>query len=166
MVEEIDPETVILFTDGSCYPNPDGHGGWAVVGMFRDKYVEKSGYLPHSSNNQAELTAILKALQMVKPTASPILLVTDSQYCYRAVTLWVVGWKKNGWRNSVGQPVQNRELIEQIVERLDFFRAITLMTVSWTRGHAKGVTPFSQFNERADHLAGEARKSRIVVDNE
>lgn len=40
----------------------------------------------------------------------------DSQYAMNAVTKWLPGWKRNGWKTSAGKPVANRELVVGIDE--------------------------------------------------
>lgn len=51
--------------------------------------------------------------------AVPIEIRMDSQYAMKAVTTWLPGWKRNGWRTAAGKPVANRELVVRIDELLD-----------------------------------------------
>ena len=154
---EIDSDIVTVFTDGSCYPNPNGKGGWSFVGMWKQHYHEASGHLPSTTNNQAELTAVLQALRAIKRTSLPLLLITDSKYVYHTFTVWVSGWERHGWTNSVGQDVANKELIQIILAEIT--KRSGSVDFRWMKGHTKGNTSYTKFNARADELASYARKN-------
>ncbi len=125
------PGAVLAYTDGACTGNP-GPAGLGVV-VLGEGGVELSEYLGHATNNIAELTAILRALERV-PRDKPIVVHTDSQYA--------IGVLQKGWKAKA-----NQELIATIKRALAG-RDVTLVYV---RGHA-GVT----WNERCDQLAREA----------
>jgi ribonuclease HI len=60
-------ETHVIYTDGSCIPNP-GPGGWAFVILPSKNDVEQnewhiSGGEHNSTNNRMELTAVIEALK-------------------------------------------------------------------------------------------------------
>ena len=154
---EIDPEVVTLFTDGSCYPNPNGKGGWAYGGMWREHYSEKSGHLPSTTNNQAELVAVQMALQSVDRLDLPMCIVTDSQYVYKAFRMWIPIWKECDWLTAIGETVANAVLIRSILELIE--TRTEKVDFKWTKGHTKAATPFAQFNARADELASGARRN-------
>jgi len=153
----IDKSTVTFFTDGSCYPNPNGKGGWAYVGMWKEYYREASGHLPNTTNNQAELTAVLMALQSVKRKNLPILIITDSQYVYRSFTFWIDGWRRAGWTTALGQEVSNKDLMQTILDVMSLRSGG--VEFRWMKGHTKEQTPYTKFNARADELASYARKN-------
>jgi len=153
---EIDPDVVTIFTDGSCYPNPNGKGGWGFVALYRDIVREGSGHLPRTTTNVAELTAVREALRVTKVDAPPILIITDSQYTFRSFSLWRTLWEKHDWRNSVGDEIANRKLIMEIIELIDARQRVEFR---WMKGHQKGSSPWVNFNNWADRLAGEARKN-------
>jgi len=151
--------TVIAFTDGSCYPNPNGHGGWAFTCSFKDKSVVRYGYQNRASNNMMELEAIYRCLQYVpagKKYNYPFTLYTDSQYAKNVLTKWVDGWEESGqWVTSNGSPVKNKKLIKathRLVLEHSRYRDFKLR---WIKGHA-GV----EENELADRNASFARISR------
>lgn len=93
--------------------------------------TEVSEYLGHGTNNIAELTAILRALQMV-PAERPLLVRTDSQYS--------IGVLQKGWKAKA-----NVQLVADIKNALAERRSTRLL---YTPGHA-GV----ELNEAADRLA-------------
>lgn len=80
-----DCPTVMIYTDGSCKPNP-GRGGWASVLSSGEFTKEISGRADRSTSNQMELTAILEALRAVKVSAI-VEIHTDS----RNSILWIDG---------------------------------------------------------------------------
>lgn len=125
------PGAVLAYTDGACTGNP-GPAGLGVV-VLGEGGVELSEYLGHATNNIAELTAILRALERV-PRDRPIVVHTDSQYA--------IGVLQKGWKAKA-----NQELIATIKRALSGREAALV----YVRGHA-GVT----WNERCDQLAREA----------
>ena len=49
-------------------------------------------------------------------TRTPRLNVTihsDSKYAVSCMNVWIDKWTQNGWTNAQGEPVANRDLIEQ-----------------------------------------------------
>ena len=92
-----------IYTDGGCSGNP-GPGGWAYVLTCGDKQSRVSGGEAHTTNNKMELTAVIEALKAVAAdagmAASPVVVVTDSQYVKNGITSWIHGWVKNGWKTA------------------------------------------------------------------
>jgi len=143
----LSPDAVHIFTDGSCHPK-NRAGGWGAVLLFNSVTKELSGHKRATTNNEMELMAIYKALCALKPTQKPITVYSDSQYSINAVAIWYKGWARNGWRTQQGQPVKNKELIQEIVKIVP-----PQAVFQWVKGHV-GIV----HNERADFLAGHARK--------
>ncbi|KAL8751644.1 MAG: hypothetical protein Q9184_006003 [Pyrenodesmia sp. 2 TL-2023] len=79
---------------------------------------------PTPTNQAAELTAIIMALEKAlekyeRCDTSPFMRVTittDSKYALGCMTDWRYKWVENGWLNSRGQDVANRELIERALD--------------------------------------------------
>lgn len=138
---------LFAYTDGACSGNP-GPGGWGVIMIARNgnlvvKTRELSGGAPDTTNNRMELMAAISALEaLAKP--SEITIVTDSTYVKNGVTIWIHGWKKNGWRTASKKPVKNEELWRRIEDAA----ARHTVTWEWIKGHAGHAE-----NERADELA-------------
>ena len=55
---------ITVFTDGAAKGNP-GRGGFGVVIANGDSLIELGGYKERTTNNEMELTAVVKALQTV-----------------------------------------------------------------------------------------------------
>ncbi|GGW30544.1 ribonuclease HI [Streptomyces griseoloalbus] len=77
----------------------------------------EAGALGRATNNVAELTALERLLAATDP-AVPLEVRMDSQYAMKAVTTWLPGWKRNGWRTAAGKPVANQELVVRIDDLL------------------------------------------------
>jgi len=138
------PGAVIVATDGSALGNP-GPGGWA---WYVDDQCYGCGGDPGPvTNNQMEIIALTRALQA--GAGRDVVLEIDSQYVINAVTKWHFGWRKRGWTNSKGEPVANRELLEETLDLLAGRRRDGRSTdFRWVRGHQG-----HHRNERADQLA-------------
>jgi ribonuclease HI len=111
-------ERVVAACDGASKGNP-GPAGWAwVVGADeRTPARWEAGPLGRATNNVAELTALERLLSSTDPDV-PLEVRMDSQYAMKAVTTWLPGWKRNGWRTAAGKPVANQELVVHIDELL------------------------------------------------
>ncbi|MEV5200388.1 RNase H family protein [Streptomyces sp. NPDC053720] len=142
-------ESIIAACDGASKGNP-GPAAWAWVVADAQGQPERweAGPLGTATNNIAELTALLELLGSTDP-AVPIEVRMDSQYAMNAVTKWLPGWKRNGWKTSAGKPVANRDLVTAIDDRL------TGRTVRFTYVPAHQVDG-DPLNALADQAASEA----------
>lgn len=132
-----------IYTDGACSGNP-GKGGWGAVLVYKGAEKEISGAEKQTTNNRMELTAVIKALQLLKEPCE-VNLTTDSKYVCDAVNKgWVYGWKKKGWIKSDKKPALNVDLWEELLEQLK----IHDITFNWVKGHNG-----HPYNERCDKLA-------------
>src|SRR2546427_12747144 len=130
-------ERFLAFTDGSSLSNPGGPGGTGFVVVDRAFNALRFGGTrwtddaPHPvTNNRMELRAVLEALQGL-PDGAGVELVSDSRYVVDALSKWIHGWRKKGWRTSAGDAVMNRDLIEAIDERA----GVVGVRWAWVRGH-------------------------------
>ncbi|MDG5805674.1 ribonuclease HI [Streptomyces ossamyceticus] len=115
---DVMPERVVAACDGASKGNP-GPAGWAWVVAEDDEIPSRweAGPLGRATNNIAELTALERLLAATDPDVA-IEIRMDSQYAMKAVTTWLPGWKRNGWRTAAGKPVANQELVVRIDELL------------------------------------------------
>jgi ribonuclease HI len=87
------------------------------------------------TNQRAELTAILRALEVIGPAKSAEIR-TDSKYSIKCVTDWYRNWERNGWRTREG-PVKNQDLVKAIRAKLDEREQNGARTqFTWVKGHA------------------------------
>ncbi|MFC9675214.1 ribonuclease H [Streptomyces sp. NPDC056949] len=107
-------DRVIAACDGASKGNP-GPAGWAwVIADDGETPVRwEAGALGTATNNVAELTALERLLAATDP-GERLEVRMDSQYAMKAVTTWLPGWKRNGWKTSAGKPVANQELVTRI----------------------------------------------------
>ncbi|MET9126888.1 ribonuclease H [Streptomyces sp. NPDC004528] len=112
-------ERVVAACDGASKGNP-GPAGWAWVVADGEETPARweAGPLGRATNNVAELTALERLLTAVAPEV-PLEIRMDSQYAMKAVTTWLPGWKRKGWKTASGKPVANQELVARIDELLD-----------------------------------------------
>jgi ribonuclease HI len=142
-----EPAEVHLFTDGACSGNP-GPGGWAFIlrHLGSGKEMEHSGGERVTTNNQMELTAVIRGLETLKRPCT-VELFTDSNYVGKGLSEWMPTWKRNGWRRKEGKsfkPVKNEELWRRLDELLQVHR-VKFTHVLGHSGHPE--------NERCDELA-------------
>ncbi|MFD9052206.1 ribonuclease H family protein [Streptomyces zaomyceticus] len=107
-------EKIIAACDGASKGNP-GPAAWAWVIGGADGAIERweAGPLGRATNNVAELTALERLLETLDP-AVPAEVRMDSQYAMKAVTTWLPGWRRKGWKTSSGSPVANKDLVVRI----------------------------------------------------
>ncbi len=147
-ISDIDAaNTVEVWTDGGCKPNP-GPGGWAAILKFKGTVKELSGGEEETTNNRMELTAAAEALSALTRPCT-VILHTDSEYLKNGITRWHAGWVRKNWRNAAGDPVKNMDLWRRILDAAKPHQ----IEWRWVRGHSGNA-----MNERADVLATEARE--------
>lgn len=137
---------VTIYTDGACSGNP-GPGGWAAILQYEGNVKEISGGERATTNQRMELAAVKEALASLNQSCD-VTVYSDSAYvinCFKQN--WYVSWQKNGWRNSKGDPVQNRDLWEDLLAQVQRHK----VHFEKVKGHA-GV----DLNERCDDLARSA----------
>ncbi|WP_328959950.1 ribonuclease H [Streptomyces virginiae] len=121
-------DRIIAACDGAAKGNPGPAGwGWVIADSQGRPERWEAGPLGRATNNIGELTALQRLLEAVDP-GTPVEVRMDSQYAMKAVTQWLPGWKRNGWKTASGQPVANRELVEAI-DRLLADRDVTFQYV-------------------------------------
>lgn len=138
-------DTIEIYTDGACRGNP-GPGGWGALLRSSGHEKKLSGAESLTTNNRMELTAAIKALEVLR-RPSRVQLTTDSTYVRDGITRWLPNWKKRGWKTASGQPVKNQDLWIS----LDAACQRHQITWKWVRGHTGHPE-----NELADRLANNA----------
>ena len=142
-------DKVIIYTDGACSGNP-GPGGWGSILMMGENKREISGGKKDTTNNVMELTAVIEALKLLKRPCK-VDLYSDSAYVVNAfLQNWILGWIKNGWKNSSKEKVKNKELWQELFS----LTKIHDVTFHKVKGHAD-----NEYNNRCDELARNAIKN-------
>nr|POE93059.1 ribonuclease h [Quercus suber] len=168
-----------IWTDGSTLANGQS-GAVAGVGVFfgplDGRNVSEALSGTRQTNQRAELTAILRALE-VAPKDRKVIIISDSNYSIKCCTEWFQKWRTNNWQNSAKKPVENKDLISKIIEileerqRMNAHRTVyedddvqvgekqywehgaASVKFVWVKGHAKDAG-----NVSADGLATEAAR--------
>jgi ribonuclease HI len=127
----------LAYCDGSSLSNPGGPGGTGFIVVDRarpalrfggSRWLEDGG--AGVTNNRMELRAVLEALHGL-PAGETVEVVSDSRYVVDALSKWIHGWRRKGWRTASGEPVLNRDLIEAVDART---RELAVR-FTWVRGH-------------------------------
>jgi ribonuclease HI len=142
----IDYHVVEVWTDGSgtTAGNP---GGWAYIATGEFERCE-SGFVSDSTNNRAEMTALLMGLRALEAPAF-VLVHADSAILMNP---WVNNrfprWIEKDWRG-----IQNVDLWKALLA------AAEPHTLTWSKvkSHSKVA-----LNEECDKLAGIARRAAIA----
>lgn len=146
---------LIIFTDGSCEPNP-GDGSWAFVVLNGNQVFQRSCFEEKTTNNRMEMMAVIEALRFVRSKNlhldSEVKLFVDSEYVAKGACLWIHNWKKKGmWKNRKEQ-VKNADLWLELNAEC---AAVGRLSFSVVRGHT-GVYG----NELVDELCTMAWKKK------
>ena len=139
------PETVIVYTDGSCIKNGEenaqaGSGVWYGHNDPGNKALRVPG--PDQSNQTGELYAVLQVAKNT-PTHVPLLIKSDSKYVIEGLTERLEEWEDKGW---IG--VTNHKLFKTTAAWLRIRNSQTAF--QWVKGHNG-----EEGNEEADRLAAE-----------
>lgn len=162
-----------LYTDGACSNNGKPGAKASYAFFFPDHHsLSDAGRVPDDqpqTNNRGELSGILhgvnKVLASFAPTDVDLHIYTDSDYSKNCLTKWVSGWIKRGWKNTMGKPVVNRDLIEEISGKLVMLNSYC---ITYVPAHTGGTDEHSKNNEIVDRMAtevieGPVQKTPIVM---
>lgn len=141
-------DKIKIFTDGASRRNP-GPGGFGAIVFFDNKIIELGGAEARTTNNRMELTAVIKAFELLlsvdlSPNARDFAVYTDSKYLINGITKWIYSWEIRNWTTKNQEPVLNKDLWETLLE------LVRNKKINWNyvKGHA-GIAG----NERADEIA-------------
>jgi ribonuclease HI len=133
---QLDPPSTsgefVAYTDGACFGNPSGNGGWAAIVFQGSNAWRLFGHLTSTSNNRAEALGVLAALEWV-PAGSRLRLHSDSELTVRQLAgRYKIKANTDIW--DLIQLTRGEKGIELLPE--------------WVRGHAG-----DPLNELADRLS-------------
>ncbi|KUJ20763.1 ribonuclease H-like protein [Mollisia scopiformis] len=150
-LKEVDGQSVVVSIDGACRDN-GRRGARGSIGVFFGPGASKNYYellrpsLPQT-NQVAELRASPDG-EKHDENVCKLLVITDSAYLVNGISEYIWKWKTNGFRNSKGQPVANREIWEELDGLMGEFEAYGIPVWFW---HVK-----RELNQDADRLANAA----------
>ena len=145
-----------VYADGACSGNP-GPGGYAFIIMNENKDVllKVSGSKSKATNNQMELTAIVRALVHIRSFENhhrkqTVTIHSDSAYFLNDTAQGgIYTWKKNGWKTKAGREVKNIDLW------LELYRFLKNTKMEIRAVKVKGHSG-DKYNELVDKAAKEA----------
>ena len=118
---------ITVYTDGGTRNTGNYKGGkvqdcdlaaWAYLITYDGKKFFSTDGVFGATNNQMELTGVIKALEKLKSSKAnnfPIVIYSDSKYIVDAINKnWLNNWVKRNWRKANGGEVLNPELWQKI----------------------------------------------------
>jgi ribonuclease HI len=122
----------LAYTDGACFGNPRGPGGWAAAVLAGARTWYLFGHLTSTSNNRAEALGVLGALEWVPP-GSRLGLHADSELTVHQLA----GRYKIKANGDIWDEIKRVRADKQLS-----------VVPEWVRGHAG-----DPLNELADRLS-------------
>lgn len=118
-------DQIIIYTDGGVINNGKKKSwcGWAYKKIYGELVTTKSGGDVGKTNNQMEMTAVLKALQSVIDKTVPVRVYSDSMYVVETL-------------NGTYSIHKNVDLWKTLKKEARKFRDIKFI---WVKGHEKNV---------------------------
>lgn len=134
------PSCIVIYTDGSCRPNPGAGGFAAIICRYVDgeetKRKELKGGETNTTNNKMEMSAVVAALKKIKRDEPlPIFIHSNSKYLVDGWNGWLPNCIAKDWRKTDGKVPENIELWQEIVRLCDGLN----VTFEWVQGHAKNL---------------------------
>jgi ribonuclease HI len=147
-----------VFTDGGCSNNgkKGARASWACW-FPEHPDISKADSVPDGelqTNQRGELMAISKAVNIAfdefESSEVDLHIFTDSMYSKNCLTTWISGWVRKDWKNSQGQPVAHRDLIESTVSKLSKFKSYI---ITYVPAHTGNDDELSRNNDIVDKMA-------------
>jgi ribonuclease HI len=121
----INPKSILIHTDGACRDNgyASARASYGVYFGPNSKYNSAAVLdrnVHRQTNQYAELFGVLRALRIVRnhlddwQDVGEVVIATDSQYVFDAMTRFVFKWRKNGWINCCGREVVNSVKFKEV----------------------------------------------------
>lgn len=158
---------ITIYTDGACKENGNKDrtslGGWAFVILDEVDQSDDMGVVMSGSsgvvgttNQEMEIVAVAEALESLRNyqyLGKKINLYSDSAYVINCLNdKWYVKWNSNGWKNSKGEPVKNREAWERVLSAME---GIPITFYHILRSTAK-------YNKVVDEMAKKASRTQTT----
>jgi ribonuclease HI len=146
-VKKEERNIIKVYTDGSCINNGK-KGSKAGIGIFfgnEDKRnVSRKLNLDRVTNNVAELSALIEALDILKNESRDVIIYTDSKYCILCCTSYGDKQRLKDWSDNI----PNKDLVMEVYNK---YREKDNIRLEYVMGHSNIYE-----NEMADKLAREA----------
>ena len=145
-----------VYIDGSCVRNgsSSAQAGFGVFWGIEHPWNYSQSLSDDSAvtNNKAELSAAVKALQTARDNnLEQLVICSDSNYVVQGITEWIHKWRENQWKTAGGDIVKNKEIWTELYNLTQSVQ--TRITWKHVPAHS-GIAG----NEEADKLALKAAK--------
>lgn len=158
-----------VFTDGSCLNNGKKNSTGAIGVFFSDDDDDNYGQAIENDGNKItnqtmELLACIQAFSIIENKVANglkfkmIYIYTDSTYLINCINKWYVQWEKNGWKNSKGKDVENKDLIKVLYE----LKSKYIVIFKHVRSHQE--PPFDQDSEEYRCWYGNYMADKLATD--
>lgn len=118
--------TIKVWIDGGCRGNGTQNATGAAAAVFETEHGDFTWTRllpshPPPTSQRAEIDALNLALdqalvlhgELTRRPGLDVKIYSDSRYVVNCMTQWMPRWINNGWRNSAGRSVANRDLLDQ-----------------------------------------------------
>jgi ribonuclease HI len=143
---------VRIYCDGACPNNPDACGSTVVIASNQKvKDAWFGDYRNKGTHNEAELRALLKALQFAAKYTeqnTTVEIISTSEYSLKAVFEWAPEWAANNWKKQNG-PIANLKLVKDCYTKAQQLGRYLQVTLADGRKSNRGT-------KLADHFANQA----------
>lgn len=161
-----------IYTDGSVFKKKYGNvGGIGVFFGDNDKRnLSEPFFLDKTTSPRCELFAIIRAIQVfmahnnvVKMSKEYNLTIySDNQYAVYAMTKWIFGWQKRGWKKSNGKEIENPDLIKWLFNLKMFLDKYITFELKWVRAHRKGKDVPKKGTKEYQHFHGNDEADKLA----
>ena len=177
-----------IYTDGSGGYGPLGGRGIcgyaAVVWFSNDTTVTLGGTEADSTHQRAELLAVITALEYLKQhlkqhsasSSESSSIFSDFKYAIDAINYnWIDKWQHNGWLNTKGNPISDRDLWLQLPGNhpATFHHIMGHSDALGRKGRLAQIKNYDRYglesdrhnlgNQMANFAAGQFRRGEISV---
>jgi ribonuclease HI len=146
-IDMIIKNKLYIFSDGNCRGNGKTYAkaGYSVYFGENEPYSNFNKtklIVKNPTNNVAELSGLKLIYKIIYQNQDVFknndnIICTDSQYSISCITKWSDNWIKNNWKNSKGEKVKNKELIEEILVIKNAIPEVIKITLKHVYGHTK-----------------------------
>ena len=146
-VKKEETNIIKVYTDGSCINNGKKESKAGIGIFFGDddkRNVSRKLNLDRVTNNVAELSALIEALDILKNESRDVIIYTDSKYCILCCTSYGDKQRLKDWSDNI----PNKDLVMEVYNK---YREKDNIRLEYVMGHSNIYE-----NEMADKLAREA----------
>ena len=160
---------ICVYIDGSCINNGKitAKAGYGVFFDYNDSRNEYGNIEGKQSNNTGELTALIRALEILKTEISEkkiIDIYTDSEYVIKCSGSYGSKLAKNNWKTQQDKVPPNLKLLQKIYELYNPNKKT--INIHYIKAHTDLTDKHSIGNREADKLANMAVNGSLSEDTE